>query len=197
MNCKNHEVPRSVTLSLCFIKHHAMKADWGSGGIVPRILNLGGGGKWSGLRLGCFTIGERAPSAHWIVAGSVVSRAFLDAVAKRIKNLCSFRESNHGHPVLSLVTILNELPGLPKLFTYFIHLRPIYFDMLFAFGHLLFTFFPQCSQITFHLLYSDKVHCVAMLLYSVRENSSFFVNYSVLKHYSAEFRNYISRKRNA
>jgi hypothetical protein len=27
-----------VKLSLCLIKHHAMKAYWGSGGIAPRIL---------------------------------------------------------------------------------------------------------------------------------------------------------------
>jgi hypothetical protein len=29
-----------VKLSLCLIKHHAMKAYWGSGGIAPRILWL-------------------------------------------------------------------------------------------------------------------------------------------------------------
>jgi hypothetical protein len=28
-------------LSLCLIKHHAMKAKWESGGISPRILYLG------------------------------------------------------------------------------------------------------------------------------------------------------------
>jgi hypothetical protein len=27
--------------SLCLTKHHAMKAYWGSGGIAPRILDLG------------------------------------------------------------------------------------------------------------------------------------------------------------
>jgi hypothetical protein len=30
-----------VKLSLCLTKHHAMKTYWGSGGIVPCILNLG------------------------------------------------------------------------------------------------------------------------------------------------------------
>jgi hypothetical protein len=30
-----------VKLSLCLTKHHAMKTYWGSGGIAPRILDLG------------------------------------------------------------------------------------------------------------------------------------------------------------
>jgi hypothetical protein len=30
-----------VKLSLCLTKHHLMKAYWGSGGIGPRILDLG------------------------------------------------------------------------------------------------------------------------------------------------------------
>jgi hypothetical protein len=30
-----------VKLSLCLTKHHAIKTYWGSGGIAPRILNLG------------------------------------------------------------------------------------------------------------------------------------------------------------
>jgi hypothetical protein len=30
-----------VKLSLCFTKYHAMKTYWGSGGIAPRITNLG------------------------------------------------------------------------------------------------------------------------------------------------------------
>jgi hypothetical protein len=32
---------KKVNLSLCLNKHHAMKAYWGSGGIAPRILDLG------------------------------------------------------------------------------------------------------------------------------------------------------------
>jgi hypothetical protein len=37
------KVKVKVKLSLCFFltKHHAMKAYWGSGGIAPRILDLG------------------------------------------------------------------------------------------------------------------------------------------------------------
>jgi len=30
-----------VKLSLCLAKHHARKAYWGSGGVDPRILDLG------------------------------------------------------------------------------------------------------------------------------------------------------------
>jgi hypothetical protein len=30
-----------VKLSLCLTKHHAMKTYWGSGGIAPRIIDLG------------------------------------------------------------------------------------------------------------------------------------------------------------
>jgi hypothetical protein len=32
---------KKAKLSLCLTKHHAMKAYWGSGGIAPRILDLG------------------------------------------------------------------------------------------------------------------------------------------------------------
>jgi hypothetical protein len=35
-----------VKLSLCLTKHHAMKTDWGSGGIAPRILDLGARRRW-------------------------------------------------------------------------------------------------------------------------------------------------------
>jgi len=31
----------NVKLSLCLTKHHAMKMNWGSGGIVPRITYIG------------------------------------------------------------------------------------------------------------------------------------------------------------
>jgi hypothetical protein len=33
-------------LSLCLTKHHAMKTYWGSGGIAPRILDLGTKWRW-------------------------------------------------------------------------------------------------------------------------------------------------------
>jgi hypothetical protein len=35
-----------VKLSLCLTNHHAMKMYWGSGGIVPRIFNIGTRWRW-------------------------------------------------------------------------------------------------------------------------------------------------------
>jgi hypothetical protein len=85
----------------CFIKHHAMKAYWESGGIVPRILNVGtdGSESWAS-RPGCFIPGVRASGTHWVGGGGIAS---LDAVAKRKKfhhRLC--RELNPGRPTRSL-----------------------------------------------------------------------------------------------
>jgi hypothetical protein len=42
-NCVDASVKAKVKvkLSLCLTKHHAMKTYWGSGGIIPRILDLG------------------------------------------------------------------------------------------------------------------------------------------------------------
>jgi hypothetical protein len=41
------KVKVKVKLPLCFLtEHHAMKAYWGSGGIAPRILNLGTRWRW-------------------------------------------------------------------------------------------------------------------------------------------------------
>jgi hypothetical protein len=39
--CKNVPKNVKVNLSLCLTKHHAMKTNWGSRCIDPRILNLG------------------------------------------------------------------------------------------------------------------------------------------------------------
>jgi hypothetical protein len=59
-----------------------MEAYWGSGGKVPRILDLGTRCEWSASRPGGFTPRERAPSTHWI-GGWVGPRAGLDAVVRR------------------------------------------------------------------------------------------------------------------
>jgi hypothetical protein len=40
------KVKVKVKLSLCLTKHHAMKTYWGSGGIAPRILDLGTRWRW-------------------------------------------------------------------------------------------------------------------------------------------------------
>jgi len=52
-------------MSLCLIKHHAVKLYWGSGDIAPRILNSTlGGGEWSASSPGSFTFVERDPGIH-------------------------------------------------------------------------------------------------------------------------------------
>jgi len=44
-----------------------MKTYWGSGGIDPRILNVGAdGGRWSVSRAGRFISGIRVPGTNWI-----------------------------------------------------------------------------------------------------------------------------------
>jgi hypothetical protein len=67
-----------------------MKTYWRSGGIDPRILDLGGEG--SASRPGRFTPKERAPGIHCI-GGWVGPRAVLDTVVKR-KIPSARRESN-------------------------------------------------------------------------------------------------------
>jgi hypothetical protein len=89
-------------LSLWLIKHHAMKTYWRSGGIAPRILELGTRGEWSTSRPGRFTPRDRAPGTNWI-GGWVGPRAGLDAVAK-IKVPCPNRKSNSSRPARSLFT---------------------------------------------------------------------------------------------
>jgi hypothetical protein len=70
-------------LSLYSTKHHTMKTYWGSGGIAPRILDLGTRwSEWSASRPRRFIPRERAPGTHWI-GGWVGPRAVLDTVVKR------------------------------------------------------------------------------------------------------------------
>jgi hypothetical protein len=67
-----------------------MKIYWG-GGIGPQLLTSAlDGGEWSSSGTGCFTLVERATGTHRI-AGSVDSRAGLDAVEKREKSLVPAR----------------------------------------------------------------------------------------------------------
>jgi hypothetical protein len=70
-------------------------------------------GVWSAARPGRFTPGERAPGTHWIEC-FVGPTAGLYAVMK-IKIPCPCRESNAGHPVCSLVTILTEPLSIPGI----------------------------------------------------------------------------------
>jgi hypothetical protein len=40
--CDKVKVKKKVKVTLCFLtEHHAIKTYWGSGGIAPRILDLG------------------------------------------------------------------------------------------------------------------------------------------------------------
>jgi hypothetical protein len=52
-------------MSLCLIKHHAMKT-CGGVDIAQRILNLGS--RWSTSRRGRFAPKERASGSYWIEA---------------------------------------------------------------------------------------------------------------------------------
>jgi hypothetical protein len=69
--------------SLCWTKHHSMKTDWGSGGIAPRILDLGTRWRWVvNFTPRSLYPRERIPANHWIGVW-VGPRDVLDAVVKR------------------------------------------------------------------------------------------------------------------
>jgi hypothetical protein len=74
---------KKVKLSLCLTKHHAMKTYWGSGGIAPRITDLGTRWRWvvNFTPRPLYPQGK-APGTHWI-GGWVGLRAVLDTVLKR------------------------------------------------------------------------------------------------------------------
>jgi hypothetical protein len=78
----------TVKLSLCLIKHHAMKTYWG---FLTSALD---GGEWLASRPCRFTSGETAPGSRW-----VNPRACLDAMEKR--QVCPCQESNPGRPARS------------------------------------------------------------------------------------------------
>jgi hypothetical protein len=86
-----------VKLSLCLTKHQAMKTYWGSGGIAPRILDLGTRWRW----VVSFTSRERAPVTHWI-GGWLDPRAVLDTVVNG-ELPSPRRESNTRSPIVHLV----------------------------------------------------------------------------------------------
>jgi hypothetical protein len=85
----------------------------GSGGIAPRILNLGTKWMWVSGQLhaqAALPSGERTSGTNWI-GGWLGPRAGLDTVAKTISSR-PYRESNPGRPVRNLVTVLTELRQL-------------------------------------------------------------------------------------
>jgi hypothetical protein len=79
-----------------------MKAYWGSGGIAPRILDLGTRWERSASNPGLFTPREKAPSTHWI-GGWVVPRAVLDTAVVKRKIPSPRRESNPRTPIVQPV----------------------------------------------------------------------------------------------
>jgi hypothetical protein len=64
----HHTDPTKVKLSLWLTRHHAMRKYCGSGGIVPRILDLGTRWRWvvSFTPRSRFTPRERVPGTHCI-----------------------------------------------------------------------------------------------------------------------------------
>jgi hypothetical protein len=75
----NHD----ITSCLCFIKNQAVNNYWGSGGVVPRNLDLDTRWRWFfSFTSHRFTLPVRGSSAHWI-GGWVGSSAGLNGVAKR------------------------------------------------------------------------------------------------------------------
>jgi hypothetical protein len=94
-----------------------MKTYWESGGIAPRILDLGTRWEWSASRLGRFTPRERAPGTHSI-GGWVGPRAVLDTVVKK-KIPSPRRESNPRTPIVQPVAqrytdwVITALSGPP------------------------------------------------------------------------------------
>jgi hypothetical protein len=87
-----------------------MKAYWESGGIAPRVLNLGSTGKSLASRPGRFTSRKKAHGTHWI-GGWVGTRADLDTVVRR-KIPSLWAESNPDRPARSLVAIVHFIFNL-------------------------------------------------------------------------------------
>jgi hypothetical protein len=97
-------------------KHNTVKMYWGSGAIVPRIVNFGT--RWDSMvsfRPRLHYSREKSHGTHWIGGWmDPGADADLDAVAKIKKFFLSpYRESNPCRPARSLSTILTELHRCP------------------------------------------------------------------------------------
>jgi hypothetical protein len=86
-------------LSLCLIKHHAMKT-WGSGGIAPRFLNLGARLR----RVVSFALLPLYPGKHWI-------EGFLYSNSSR-----RFSYGENCTMTTTYITSLCDIRGLSKSF---------------------------------------------------------------------------------
>jgi hypothetical protein len=96
------KVKVKVELSLCLIKHHAVKTYWGVEVYLQAFLTSAlDGGEWSASPPGHFNPRERAPGTHWI-GGWVGPRAVLDTVVKK-KIPSPRRESNPRTPIVQPV----------------------------------------------------------------------------------------------
>jgi hypothetical protein len=92
-------------------KYHALKTYWGSGGIAPRILDLGIRWKW----VVSFTprpLYPRSKSPRHPLDLRLGGPPSRSGRGGEEKIPCSCRESNPSRLVRSLVTILTELPQL-------------------------------------------------------------------------------------
>jgi hypothetical protein len=96
-----------LKLSLCLTKHHAMKIYGQSGGIAPRILNLGTAWRW--MLSFMPRQEEEPPGTHWIWDW-VGPRASLESVAKRKIPSLPLPGNEPRSSGLSLVFTLTELP---------------------------------------------------------------------------------------
>jgi hypothetical protein len=95
-----------------------MDTYWGSGGIAPRILDVGTRWRWSASRPGRFTPRERDSGTHWI-GGFVGPRAVLDTAVVKRKITSPRRESNPRTPIVQqLSAIPTELSRLYKTTEY-------------------------------------------------------------------------------
>jgi hypothetical protein len=74
---------KKVKLSLCYIKHYAVKTYGGSGGISqPLLTSAVHVGEWLASRCECFAPEQIVTGTHWI-GGWVGHRSGLDAMEKR------------------------------------------------------------------------------------------------------------------
>jgi hypothetical protein len=103
-----------VKLSLCFTKHHAiMNTCWGSGGIVPHILNLGTGQRQIfSFTLQPLYLGSMKPQYPLYRRLGVLHSHSRHGGEERNSCQCSCWELNPDSPAHSIVSILSELPLL-------------------------------------------------------------------------------------
>jgi hypothetical protein len=125
----SNSVTIKLNLSLRLTKYHAMKTYavlnkaphhediWWSGGIAPRILNLGTRWRWVGSLTTppLYPLGNSQQYPLDRSLGGPQSRSGRGGEEKE-SLACLCRESNHGRPDPSLVTVVTELPCLHLIY---------------------------------------------------------------------------------